>query len=129
MPLAFAGVLAFAADFEYIAIPTPDIPTAARVELRAIAAGSSANVEIDFISPIGDTGTLSSVTVTCSVFSGTDVDAATRLNSDATIARRSVVTQSFGPGLPGVIYQLVFIGIDGSGTTHTIVGLLAVLSS
>ena len=126
--LALTGTLSFAADFEYTSAPNLYLPTASRVELRAIAAGSGTNVEVDFISLVGDTGTLVSVEVTCSVFSGTDADAASRLASSATIVR-SKVTQPMSAGLPGVIYQLVFVGLDAQGDYHTLVGLLAVLSS
>lgn len=126
--LTLTGTLSFAADFEYTSAPNLYLPTASRVELRAIAAGSGTNVEVDFISLVGDTGTLISVEVTCSVFSGTDADAASRLASSATISR-SRVTQPMLAGLPGVIYQLVFVGLDAQGDYHTLVGLLAVLSS
>ena len=103
------------------------IPTASRVELRAIAAGSSANVEVDFLSLVGDSGSLVSVTVACTVFSGTDANAASLPTGAATITRSRVV-QTVAGGLPGVIYQLVFTGLDSGGTYRNLVGLLAILS-
>jgi len=68
--------------------------------------GEIANVTFNFLSSLGASETISTQSVTATVYSGTDASPSSIISGSAT-ASGTVVTQKLTGGVSGVIYQLL----------------------
>ncbi len=76
-----------------------------RIVLDPKQAGETRNVTFDFTSRLAVSETISTKTVTASVYAGTDASASAIVNGSATSAG-TIVTQSITAGTVGVTYEL-----------------------
>lgn len=97
-----------------------------RQELAPKLLGESPNVKFDFAGRIAAGVTLSSPTVTATVYSGTDA-APSNIISGAASVSGSIVTQKVTGGTLGVIYELLCQVTTSDSQTLQMVGLLAVI--
>lgn len=88
--------------------------------------GTTLNFPVDFISRLGVGETISSASVTMSVYSGTDPSPQSMVSGSATISG-SVVTQLFTGGVLGVIYEALYGVVTSLGQTPEIPAYLVVI--
>ena len=86
-------------------------------------ATSNAQVVFDFLLPAGET--ISSASVTATVYSGTDATPATLVSGNTTTGD-SQVTQGLVGGTAGVTYLLTCVATSSANTTYAQEGYLAV---
>lgn len=97
-----------------------------RVELPAKLAGTTRDVKFDFSSLLASGETISTQSVTATVYSGTDASPSDLISGDAS-ASGAIVTQSLAGGTAGVIYKLVCEITTSDSQTLQLVGYLAVV--
>lgn len=97
-----------------------------RVDLAPKLAGTTQNYEFDFTSLLADEETISTETVTASVYSGTDAAPSTIINGAASESG-GVVTQSIQDGIEGVIYELLAEVTTSESQTLQLTGYLAII--
>ncbi len=87
--------------------------------------GESLDVQFDFISVLAVTETLSTATVTASVFSGVDATPA-NIVSGAAVIDGTQVDQKIVAGVAGTIYELLCTVTTSASRTHVQSTLLAI---
>lgn len=85
------------------------------------------NYLFPFISALAVGETISSQAVSCTVFSGTDPNAAAMVTGPATVVNGTSVQQGIQGGVAGVIYSLNCVITTSLGQALGCAGLLAVL--
>jgi len=88
--------------------------------------GETANYNFDFISRLGVNETITTQSVTATVWSGNDPSPSSIISGAAT-ASRTVVTQKITGGVVGTIYKLVCQVTTSSSQTLQLVGYLPIL--
>ena len=96
-----------------------------RIELPPKLSGDTVTVQFDFTSSLGSE-TISTQTVTASVYSGTDATPSAIISGTAT-ASGAVVSQKITAGTVGVIYELLCTITTSGGQTLTKSAFLAVV--
>ena len=96
-----------------------------RVELLPKLQGETASRYADFISKLQSSETISSCSVTASVYSGNDSNPSGILNGSATISGTQV-WQSLTAGVAGCVYELLFKAVTSLSNTYELSGYLAV---
>lgn len=81
---------------------------------------------VDFSSQLNVGETITSASVTASVYSGTDNNPSAVVSGAASI-NGNVVSQLFTAGVLGVIYEVLFKIVTSLGQTITVPGYLAVI--
>lgn len=87
--------------------------------------GETKNLVFDFLSQIALGETISSASVTATVYSGTDATPSSLISGSASISG-SQVTQKVTGGVLGVTYNLTCTAITSAGQTLSISGFLTV---
>lgn len=90
--------------------------------------GESANYKFDFISRLAVGETITTQSVTATVWSGTDPDPAAIISGAAT-ASGTIVTQKITGGVAGTIYKLVCQVTTSASQTLQLVGYLPTLAN
>lgn len=98
-----------------------------RADLAPKLVGETKAYTFDFSSQLGVGVTLSSPTVTATVYSGTDSSPSSIVSGSASAAG-AVVTQKITAGTLGVIYELLCQVTTSDGQTLQLVGLLAIIA-
>lgn len=80
----------------------------------------------NFLSLLGVSETISSATVTASVYSGVDANPSAMISGSATISG-AVVSQKIVGGVVGVIYELLCAAVTSAGQTLELAGYFAVI--
>jgi hypothetical protein len=80
----------------------------------------------NFISLLGVSETISSATVTATVYSGVDAAPGSMISGAATISG-SVVSQKIVGGVVGVVYELLCAAVTSAGQTLQLAGYFAVI--
>jgi len=80
---------------------------------------------IDFTSQLQPSETISSATITASVYSGTDPNPGAIVSGAASVSG-TVVSQKITGGVLGVIYELLFVLLTSAGQTIEVAGYLAI---
>lgn len=97
-----------------------------RVELAPKLLGETADYQFDFSSRLAVGETISSATVTATVYSGTDASPSSIINgADSTSG--AIVTQSITGGVLGVLYELICAATTSTGQVLQLVGILAIV--
>lgn len=99
----------------------------ARIQFAPKLSGSTEQEIFDFISRLAIGETISSATVTASVYTGVDASPSAILSGSASISGTQV-TQMVTAGVVGVIYQLSCAATTSAGKILLLQGLLAVES-
>ena len=98
-----------------------------RAQLDPKLAGSTRTYTFDFTSDLAVGETISTETVTATVYSGTDASPSSLISGSAS-ASGAVVSQKIAGGVVGVIYELLCTITTSAGQTLTKAGFLAVVS-
>lgn len=96
-----------------------------RVILPAKRQAAVVTAPFDFTALLANGTTISSATVTASVYSGTDPTPNAIISGTATISG-SVVLQKIAAGVQGTVYSLICTAITSDGQTLELQGFLAV---
>ena len=100
----------------YQAVQYPDKPVSAVLPLT-----------MDFADRLMDGETITGVTCSNSIFSGTDASPGAMLIGSTSFSG-TVATQSFGAGVVGVIYNLIFFASTSAFNLYQKTGYVAVIS-
>lgn len=98
---------------------------ATRQELPPKLAGEIVNVTFDFSSRLGIGETISTQTVTATVYSGTDASPSAIISGSASVSG-AVVTQKLTGGVLGVLYKLLCAVTTSAGQTLQVAAFLAI---
>lgn len=82
-------------------------------------------IPVDFISRLGVNESITSATVTCSVYSGVDNNPQAMVNGPATISG-TVVLQSISGGILGNTYELLYSVLTSKGNTIELAGYFVI---
>lgn len=88
--------------------------------------GEVINLNFDFVSHLAVTETISTQSVTATVYSGVDVSPSSLVNGSATVSG-TIVTQSITGGVAGVTYNLVCNITTSLSQTLDMTAMLSVL--
>lgn len=88
--------------------------------------GSTELVKFDFTSDLASGETISTKSVACTVYSGTDASPSSMVSGSAT-SSGAIVTQKITGGTVGVVYELLCTITTSLGQTLTKPGFLAVI--
>jgi hypothetical protein len=97
-----------------------------RADLPPKYVGETKDYEFDFVSELAEGETISSATVSASVYSGTDATPS-NIISGADSTSGTIVTQRITGGVLGVIYILLCEAVTSAGQTLRMYGLLTVV--
>lgn len=97
-----------------------------RITLPAKRVADQENVPFDFTSNLGEGETLSSATVTSTVYSGTDASPSSMISGSASVSG-GIATQLIIGGVEGVVYEIVCTALTTNGQTLVLPGFLAVI--
>lgn len=100
--------------------------TQSRTEFQPKLLGASVNLQFDFASMLESGETISTQSVACTVYSGTDASPSSMISGSAT-ASGSIVTQLVIGGTLGVIYQLACTITTSESQTLVMTAFLAVV--
>lgn len=99
-----------------------------RQDFPAKLLGESRILPFDFISDLGPTETISTQSVTATVWSGTDASPSSMISGAAT-ASGTIVSQKIIGGVVGVVYYLLCTITTSLGQTLQSAGFLAVITN
>lgn len=100
----------------------------ARIVLQPKTPGDASNVTFDFISRLAAGETLSSASVACTVYSGTDANPSAMVSGAASVSGTKIL-QKIIAGTAGNVYQLVCTATTSAGMTLVLTAYLAVESN
>jgi len=89
--------------------------------------GSTQNYTWDFLSNLAPGETITSQTVTMSVYSGTDANPSAMISGAASVTNTSVVNQKLTGGVLGVIYEALATVTTSLGQTLAMSSFIAVV--
>lgn len=95
------------------------------ISLRPKLIGETELYPVNFLSRLATSETISSATVTASVYTGSDTDPAAILSGSPSISG-TTVTQLVTGGVIGTIYRLLYQAVTSAGQTLELEALLAV---
>lgn len=97
-----------------------------RIILTPKAVSETVDVVFSFLAFLAVGETLSSATVTASVYSGTDATPSSIIDG-ADVISGANVTQSITAGTVGVVYNLVCVAVTSTGQNLIVAGYLGVV--
>lgn len=97
-----------------------------RLILEGKHSGETRTIKADFISDLAAGETISSASVTCTLYSGTDASPSSLISGSASISG-SEVSQKITGGTEGNVYKLSFSAVTSTSQTLKRLGFFAII--